>query len=298
MIYDTIIIGGGPAGLSAAMILGRCRRRVAVVDAGAPRNFASRGLHGFLSRDGVSPQELLRLGRNELISYSIEHRQIEAVGARCTGDGFTVSLADGEQLQSRTLLLATGVVDHLPDLPGMAELYGRGVFHCPYCDGWEVRDQPIAAYGRGKSGAGLAVSLKTWSADVVLCTDGRPFLHPPDLELLARNQVSVNRGKIERLEGVDGELARIVFSDGAVLERRALFFSTGQMQHSQLATELGCEFNEKGTVRTSLKQETRVDGLYVAGDACRDVQFAVVAAAEGAKAGVAINKRLQALERA
>jgi thioredoxin reductase len=295
-MYDVVIVGGGPAGLSAALILGRCRRRVIICDGGKPRNARSRGLHGFLTRDGIDPRELLRIGREQLRPYGVEIRDVQITHVECISGGFRSQVADGCCLESRKLLLATGVVDHLPRLEGIDQFYGTSVFHCPYCDGWEMRDQPLAAYGQGKSGAGLALSLKTWSRDVVLCTDGRARLRAHDRERLERHGVPVRQDRIERLEGRDGVLERIVFQGGEAILRRGIFFSTGQNEACDLAAKLGCQFAPQGTVRTNLLQETNVPGLYVAGDACKDVQLAIVAAAEGAKAGFAINTALQHAE--
>ncbi len=292
-MYDVIIVGGGPAGLSAALVLGRCRRKILVCDTGKPRNAASHGMHCYLTRDGIPPSEFLALGREELSRYGVECRDVEIRDACRDEHGFCVTLPDGARLNSRMLLVATGVCDHIPDIEGLRPLYGRSVFHCPYCDGWEVRDQPVAVYGKGKNGAGLALSLKTWTSDVVLVTGGPARIPREDSARLARYGVPVRAGRIARLEGTDGMLNRIVFRDGGELPRRALFFSTGQVQHSDFPLRLGCSFNRKGTVRTDLAGATNVPGLYVAGDASHDVQFVIVAAAEGAKAAVAINKALQ-----
>ena len=167
-MFDVIIVGAGPAGLSAALILGRCRRKVLVCDAGHPRNAASRALHGYLTRDGIEPAELLRIGREQLSPYkTVQMRSGEVTDARRAGKGFEITVND-EAIASRKLLLATGVVDHLPDIEGLKPLYGRSVFHCPYCDGWEQRDQPIAIYGREDRGAGLALELTGWSRDLVV----------------------------------------------------------------------------------------------------------------------------------
>lgn len=171
-MYDVIIVGGGPAGLSAATVLGRCRRSVLLCDDGRYRNAASHALHAFLTRDGIDPAELRRIGREQLNQYGVECRAVRVTAAGRTDGGFEVVLADDSRLAARHLLLATGVVDCIPAVEGMEHFFGAGVFHCPCCDGWEVRDQPLAAYGSGKDGAGLAASLKQWSADVVLCTDG------------------------------------------------------------------------------------------------------------------------------
>ena len=292
--YDVIIVGAGPAGLSAALILGRCRRSVLICDNDRPRNAASHALHGYLTRDGIHPREFRSIGRDQLKPYdTIEVCDVAATDARCQPDGrFQVVLADGTHLHSRKLLVATGVCDNLPDIPGVQDLYGRSVFHCPYCDGWEIRDQPIAIYGSGDRGVGLSLELTVWSRDLVLCTDGGSEIREHDRARLTRNGISVREEHIKALEGRDGILERIVFDGGEPLARRAMFFTTGQFQRSELAIRLGCEFNDKGTVRTGKYESTHLAGLYVAGDASRAVQWVIVAAAEGAEAAFAINTDL------
>jgi thioredoxin reductase len=291
-MYDVVIVGAGPAGLSAALILGRSRRRVLVCDTGKPRNAASNAMHGFLSRDGIPPREFLRIARDQLRQYeSVETRDVEVTSARCVDGRFLVALREGDPVSSRKLLIATGVVDNLPDIPGFAELYGRSIFHCPYCDGWEVRDRPLAIYGRGARGYGLSLELTGWSRDLVLCTDGPSELSHEELERLARHRIGVRTDRVTRLDG-DERLERIVFDRGEPLAREALFFTTGQTQQSFLAHDLGCEINEKGTVRTGKYEATHLPGLFVAGDASRAVQWVVVAAAEGAEAAFAINTDL------
>jgi len=292
-MYDAVIVGAGPAGLSAALILGRCRRRVLVCDTGRPRNAAAHAMHGYLTRDGVPPRKFLAIAREQLRQYeSVEIRDIEVVDATCRPDGrFTAVLADGSTHHARKLLIATGVVDNLPDIPGFRQLYGLSVFHCPYCDGWEMRDEPLAIYGRGARGLGLSLELTCWSRDLVLCTDGPSEIDAEGLARLARNGIRVREDRIVGLDGEDA-LDRIVFETGDPLARRALFFTTGQTQRSRLALGLGCEFNEKGTVRTGEYESTHLRGLYVAGDASRAVQWVVVAAAEGAEAAFSINSAL------
>jgi thioredoxin reductase len=288
-MYDVIVIGGGPAGLSAALILGRCRRRVLVCDTGKPRNAASRAMHGFLSRDGMAPREFLQIAREQMRQYdTVELRDVEVTAAECRGSRFQVTLADGSTLESRKLLIATGVVDNLPGIPGFAELYGKGVFHCPYCDGWEVRDQPLAIYGRGARGLGLSLELTGWSRDLVLCTDGPAEIPPDGLASLERHQITIREERVVRLDGGE-RLERVVFAGGDSIARSALFFTTGQTQQSELASKLGCVMTDKGTVSTGKYEATHLPGLFVAGDASRAVQWVVVAAAEGAEAAFAIN---------
>jgi thioredoxin reductase len=293
-MYDVIVVGAGPAGLSAALILGRCRRSVLVCDTGKPRNGASHALNGYLTRDGTSPREFLDIGRQELAKYdSVKLVAIGASAADCVAGGrFRVVLADGTVAFGRKLLIATGVVDNVPDIPGIRELYGTSVFHCPYCDGWEMRDQPLAIYGRGSRGLGLSLELTAWSADLVLCTDGPSEIDAEGLSRLARNGIAVREERVAALEGAGGILERVILEGADPLLRRAMFFTTGQFQQSELAVHLGCELNEKGTIATGKYETTHLPGLFVAGDASRAVQWVVVAAAEGAEAAFAINTDL------
>jgi len=293
-LYDVIVVGGGPAGLSAALVLGRCRRKVLVCDAGNPRNAASEAMHGFLSRDGVNPAEFLALAREEVKAYGVELRQETVMNAAGCSAGFDVELLDGPRFRARKLLLATGVVDRVPSLAGIEELYGKSVHHCPYCDGWEYADAAIAVYGRGASGTVLALRMKTWSKDIVLCSNGAAKLSAKEREQLKQHGIDVYEKRISRLEGTSGKLEQIVFEDGTCLPRRALFFSTGNVQRSKLPAAIGCTVTRKGQVKTSRGQRSSVKGVWVCGDAAEDTQYVIVAAAEGAKAAMGINQELQA----
>jgi thioredoxin reductase len=236
LMVDVVGIGGGPAGLSGPLMLGRCRRRVLLLDLGHPRNRRSDALHGYLTRDGIAPSQLLELGRAELEQYGVEQRPVGATGAHRAGDHYHVSLSDGGEEDARYLLIATGVVDDLPAIPGFDECYGRSIVHCPYCDGWERRDRALAAFGRGADVAGLALGLKTWSADLVVCTHGgrreRRWR-----ERLDRNGVRVRTEPIARLEHTGGALSGTC----SRRERRrgSAFFATGQHPQSSLAIALG-----------------------------------------------------------
>lgn len=295
--FDVIVIGAGPAGMSAALVLARCRHSVLVVDSGKPRNAAARGVHAYLTRDGISPLELRALGRQELRRYRVTVRAGEAVSAKGARGGFRVLLASGEALRSRGLVIATGVRDRIPDIPGLAPLYGKSVHHCPFCEGWEERDRPLAVYGKGKAGHGLALKLKAWSADVVLVSDGPSGLRSRPRRELEAEGIALLEERIAAVEGIRGRLRRIRFADGSTLERAAMFFATGHEQSCDLALQLGCSFTRSGAVRTGRGEKTCVPRLYVVGDASRDVQLSIFAAAEGVKAAVFLHAELDQMKR-
>jgi len=314
-MFDVVIAGGGTAGLSAALTLGRARRRVLVCGEGAPRNAPAAHAHGFFTRDGAAPSELLRIGRAQLGPYeSVQYREVAVADASRRGgcaegaltdeeigphgaaprDGhFAVTLGDGDVVQARRLLLATGVVDELPPIPGLAELWGTSVFLCPYCHGWEVRDEPLAVLGNGPLGGEQALLISQWSRDLVLCTNGPADLSGEDRRRLAARAIRVREGTIARLEGANGVLARIVFADGEVLPRRALALHPPQYQRSDLPAKLGCAFTRPFPgvefIQADARGDTGVPGVYAAGDAATPMQVVVGAAMSGATVAVAIN---------
>lgn len=288
---DVIIVGAGPAGLSAALVLGRIRRRVLVIDSREPRNAPSSASHSFFTQDGTPPSEILRIGREQLRPYEVEVLDAEAADAFREGEAFTVVLGDGSRRNARRLLLATGVVDPLPAIEGLRELWGKSVLHCAYCHGWEVRDQPLAVYANGDSAAEIVALVRCLSRDVVLCTDGPADLGD-DRALLDRNGIPIHEERIVRVDGKDGQLERIVFADGTGLPRRALFLPTLPRQHSDLPERLGCELTEIGLVKVNADGLTTVPGVYAAGDLALRRHSVVVASADGAIAGIAINHEL------
>lgn len=292
-MYDVTIIGAGPAGLSAALLLGRCMRKIILFDSGEYRNAYSHAMNGFISRDGTKPQEFIRLSRQDLSKYDILIQDKTIVKAQLKDGMFQVTDTDNKVYLSRRLLIATGVKDYWPQLPGIEPFNGKSVHHCPYCDGWESRNKALGAYGKNRDAVGLSLSLKTWSSDVTLYTDGTRRLRKEDLLLLEQNEIKVCTAAITRVEGKGTQLQRIILPTGQAMPCEALFFSTGTEQRSDLVKQLGCHFTQKGVVKTYKNQQTNIPGLYVAGDAARDMQLVIVAAAEGTKAGVAINKELQ-----
>jgi thioredoxin reductase len=291
MKVDVLIVGGGPAGLSAALILGRCHRKALLCDDGHQRNMASRAIHGLLGREGRSPAAFLDEARQELARYKlIAMRVTRVTDITRAGDEFEFACADGTTGIASKVLLATGLVDELPTLAGIELLYGVSVHHCLYCDGFEYAGKPVAAYGKGDKGAELAVMMKHWMADVVACSDGTEVSAHAKRKL-REYDIPLRLEPIQSLDGMNGELTNVVFQSGPDLPRAGLFFSTGCHQASDLSERLGCKRGPKGGVLTDPDtEETSVPGVYVAGDLSRDVLLVAVAIAEGAEAAVAINK--------
>jgi thioredoxin reductase len=291
--FDVVVVGGGPAGLSAALVLGRMRRRVLVVDTDSPANAVSNAMHGFLSHDGTPPAEVRRAGREQLRAYeTVEYRRLAARAARrLPAGGFEVDLEDGAEVAARRLVLAHGMRYGLPDLEGVAEVWGRHVFHCPYCHGWEVRDRAIAVYGRGDRAVHQALLLVSLSDDVVVLTDGDADLPAEQAERLAAAGVELMDGRVERIREEGGEL-RIVFTGRAALGRHALFIQPELALASDLAVSLGAALTEVGSVETDAAGQTSARGRYAAGDAGSTVQSVAVAAGSGARAAYAINAEL------
>ena len=277
--------------MSAALILGRARRKVLVCDAGKPRNRTAREMHGYLTREGIGPLDFLRRGRSELRRYDgvrLVHGLV--ADARASKNGFEVQLASGKRFAARKLLLATGLTDELPPMAGVNRLLGKSVFQCPYCHGWEARGAPVVVYGRGERAMEMARALTAWTSDLAVCAEGG--LGRADRAALSRNGVHVEDESIARLESNGERLEAVVLSSGKRLPCRFLFFNTPSRQQSDLARRLGCSFTANGGVRCGKYESTDVPGVYVAGNAIKDVHLVVAAAAEGARAALGINKAL------
>jgi thioredoxin reductase len=291
--WDVVIAGAGPAGLSAALILGRARRRVLLCDTGTPRSWAAKEMHAYLSRDRIAPEEFRTLARGEVLRYpGVRFLPEEVRTARRRGLGFEVRIGDGRVVRARKLLIATGVFDMLPRIPGIEPLFGSSVFQCPYCDGWEMRGRRIVAYGKGRRGYEMARALTAWTDDIVLCSNGRTALGRAERAHLAGNGIPLVEKRIERLDASGGKLRAVVFRDGEVLRCQALFFDTPSRSQSSLAESLRCRFARHGGILCGQYEATSVPGVFVAGNIIRDVQLSIVAAAEGARAAFGINRAL------
>ncbi len=292
-IWDVIIVGAGPAGSSAAMVLARMRRKVLIIDDSRPRNQLSHGMHNYLSRDGMLPTEFLKLAHGELQGYGVKHICARATTARRLGEhGFEVWDGANNKYLTKRLLLATGVCDIVPDIPGMEAMWGKGVYHCPFCDGYELCDKNIGLYAKRYNGFGMAMALKQLSTSVTLFTDGRGYLSAEQRRQLEGRGIKVVSTKVTELSCSNDRLTCVTLQDGSSTPCDAVFVHNGHRVNNELLVQLGARMSSKGAAITNRKQQCSIPGLYVAGDAAIDMHFVVVAAAEGAKAGVTIHDDL------
>jgi thioredoxin reductase len=287
--YDVVIVGGGAAGLSAALVLGRARRRVAVIDAGSPRNAPAAHMHGYLSRDGVPPAELLAAGRSEVSGYGVEI--IDDVVVRID-PGFAVHLGAGHVLAARRIVVATGIGDELPDIPGVRERWGRDLLHCPYCHGWEVRDQPLGVLGSNPAAILHAQLVRQWSDDVTY------FAHthepaPAEAAALDARGIRVVYGEVARLVVEDDQLTGVELTDGNVVPRAAVFVRPINAPHpGDLLTQLGCDLDGDGFAVVDRTGRTSLSGVWGVGNAVDSRAQVITAAGAGSAAAIAINADL------
>jgi thioredoxin reductase len=287
-MYDVVIVGGGPAGLAAALVLGRARRRVVVVDAGEPRNAVAHESHGFLTRDGAPPAELVRLGRAEVARYGVELLSDRVVEVT---PGFTARLASGAVLATRELLVTAGVRDELPDVPGVAELWGGDVHFCPYCHGYEVRDEQVGVLAAGPAGVLKALMVKAWAPDLVLFSTGYEPT-PEERSRLAARDIPVEQAKATRLTTTNGRLTGVELADGTTVPRSSVFVNPTFVPTDTLLTSLGCALTDKGWVHTDAEGRTSVPHVWAAGNVVDPKAQLISAAGAGAATAVALNTTL------
>ncbi len=290
--FDVIVVGGGPAGLSAALTLARAGRRTAVVDSGEYRNQPATNAHGILTRDGTSPEDLRRLGREEVRGYGgtlVERRVTDAT----LDDGtFRLALDDDSSITARALIVATGVVDELPDIPGVREAWGVGVIHCPYCHGAEHRGEPTAVMGRGESTYHLARLLRGWTDDITVVTNGPEDLDDEQERQLESEGTRIVRSRVTGLRVVGAAVEAVEFEDGEVLQCTAFYLKPPQRFASPLAERLGARVNDEGRIEADPDGRTGVPGLFVAGDIVNRAQQVATAIGGGVWAGIAANHDL------
>ncbi len=295
--YDVVVMGGGPAGLAGALILGRARRSVLVIDAGEPRNAPASAVHGFLSRDGTSPRDLAEIGRAEVLRYGGRIVKGRAISAAPAGSGFTVAFDDGRQVGARRLLVTTGLVDELPDVAGVRELWGRDVVHCPYCHGWEVRDRAIGILGSGPMAVHQTMLFRQLSADVALFVHTAPAPTPEEAEQLAARDIKVITGQVESLEIEGDRLTGVRLRDGTVFPRQTVAVGPYFAARSDVLVGLGLELTTHPTgmgeyIAADPTGLTAVPGVWVAGNVNDLSAQVLAAAAAGVRAGATINADL------
>ena len=289
--YDVVVIGGGAAGLSAALVLSRARRDVAVVDAGKPRNAPAAHMHGFLSRDGLPPSDLLTAGHAEIEAYGAHLIPGTVAEVYRTDVGFRIELAGAAPLTARRVLVTTGLRDEYLDIPGTRERWGRDLLHCPYCHGYEVRDQPLGVLGGTPNAVEHALLVRQWSADVIYFphTDA---LTTDDASRLAARGIQVVGGVVERLVVVDDVLQGVALVDGPIVRRSAVFVRPRLVPNTDLLASLGADLDDRGWVVADREGRTSSAGVYVAGNAANPRAQVITAAGEGSAAAIAINADL------
>lgn len=295
--YDAVIVGGGAAGLSAATTLARALRSVLVIDSGAPRNAPAAGVHGYLSRDGMNPVELLAAGRSEVLSYGGTVLDGEAVSARRMPSGFEVVLGDSRRVFGRRLLVTTGLTDELPPIDGLREQWGQGVVHCPYCHGWEIRGQRIGVLGTGPLSIHQALMFRQWSPDITLFLNDTVSPTDEEWEKLAARSVRVVEGAVASVDSVDGVLAGVSLREGSSFSVEALAVGSRMEARSELLESLGLasQVHPSGAgrfIETDAMGATAVPGVYAAGNVSNLMAQVITAASEGVMAGARINADL------
>jgi thioredoxin reductase len=295
--YDVVVIGGGAAGLNGALMLGRARRSVAVIDAGEPRNAPAEGVHGLLGREGMPPSELLERGRAEVRQYGGHVVSGTVGGAKASEGGFTVTLDDGREVGARRLLVTTGLVDRLPEIEGLREHWGRNVVHCPYCHGWEVRDRPIGVVATGPMSVHGALLFRQWTADLVLFThdQGRPT--DEEVEKLEARGVRIVDGAIERVEAEGDRITGVRLASGELVERDVLAVASRMEARAGFLEDLGLVPVEHPSgmgvhLAADAMGRTEVAGVWAAGNVADLSAQVGNAAAAGAMAGAQINMEL------
>ncbi len=291
--FDVIIIGGSYAGLAAAMALGRALRNVLVIDAGHPCNSQTPHSHNFLTNDGKTPKEIAGLAKQQVQKYGTVHF-VEgfAVAGKKTKTGFAIQTQAGEVFTSGKLVLATGIKDIMPSIPGFAESWGISVLHCPYCHGYEVRHQRTGIIANADAGFEIASLISNWTNDLTLYTNGKSTLTDLQQAKLEQHQISIVEAEIDRLENKNGYVENIVFKNGATASVKAIYTRLLFVQHSSIPQELGCEITQDGYVKTDSAQKTSVQGVYACGDNSTRMRTVANAVSMGTITGFMVNREL------
>ncbi|KQO00661.1 NAD(P)/FAD-dependent oxidoreductase [Paenibacillus sp. Leaf72] len=292
-LMDVAIIGGGPAGMSAALVLGRARKKVIVIDEERPRNRVTQESHGFLTRDGIKPSELRQIAREQISVYpSVQFENDTAVAVTGSDGEFIISTAKGLTFGAKKLLFAVGMKDIPLAIEGLTDVYGKSAFVCPYCDGWEMRDRKLVIIANGDSALHFAKTIAGWTSQYTICTDGPDEMTNEQREELRRHDVPVYASKIQRIEAENGNVHQVVLEDGSMIACGGIFFVPKLVIGSDLPQALGCEMTEAGAVVVDDVGKTAVPGIYSAGDAASPKYQVVTAASMGSMAAISINSEL------
>ncbi|WP_075619591.1 NAD(P)/FAD-dependent oxidoreductase [Paenisporosarcina indica] len=290
---DCTVIGGGPAGLNATLVLGRARRNVVLVDSNEARNKVTQEAHGFITRDGVKPSELRELAHQEFRKYkTIESMEDKVVEIMKGNESFTIKTEKGQEWLTRKVILATGVKEEFPNIPNLRDYYGKSIFNCPYCDGWELRDQPLAVFGIVDYTLHMTEVLRNWSQDLVVFTNGEE-LSKIQAEKFKKLQVQVETNPVRLLKGSDGMLHSIELENGQIVERSGGFVTPELVQSTELGMALGVKLTDQGGHQCDHAGKTEIHGLFVAGEASTIYPSQlIIAAGSGAETAMAVNVEL------
>jgi thioredoxin reductase len=295
MLFDCAIIGGGPAGLNAALVLGRARRNTILFDNNNPRNAVTQESHGFITRDGIKPNEFREIADKEIGKYpSVVIQKKEVTSVIKNNQLFELVTSENELYQSKNIIISSGVKDVLPNIENISDYYGKSLFNCPYCDGWELRDKPLVVIIDDQvQGFHFIQTIYNWSKDLVVCTNGRPFQNSEQKRLIHKKGIKIMENKIINFVGKDGQMEKIIFENGERVNRKGGFVLPQLIQSSNFAKQLGCEYNSLGGISTDSYGRTNIHGVYAAGDASviAPAQL-IIAAAEGLRAAVGVNRDL------
>ncbi|WP_257352052.1 NAD(P)/FAD-dependent oxidoreductase [Pseudalkalibacillus decolorationis] len=292
MILDCAIIGGGPAGLNAALVLGRAKRKVILFDNDQPRNAVTQESHGFITRDGVSPREFRALAHQDISKYpSVKIKKSKIVEVKKESSSmFNLITHEGKSFLCRKIIVATGLKESLPNVNGIRDYYGKSIFSCPYCDGWELREQPLVLISENKHVSHMAKVIYQWSKDLVVCTNGNKIIPETEQQLLKRKGIRIKEERIIHLRGSDGKLEKVVFEDGTEMERTGGFVTTELGQFNDLASALGCKMSKNGGIIADDLGRTNVQDVYAAGDtSLSGPSQLIISAAQGVRAAMGVN---------
>jgi thioredoxin reductase len=299
MLFDCVIIGGGPAGLNAALVLGRARRNVLLFDNNSPRNAVTHESHGFITRDGISPSEFRKIAHQDIAKYaSVQWKQQKIVNISKESNGsFQLVNEIGEKFQSRKIILATGLKENLPSVNGILDYYGKSLFSCPYCDGWELKDKPLMVISENEHVFHMAKTVYNWSKDLIVCTNGKPILTIEQKDILHSKNIQVYEQIITALDGSNGMIEKIVFEGGTAVNRSGGFITPQWIQASAFGEALDCELNPMGGIITDSFGRTNIAGVFAAGDTSVIAPSQlIIAAAEGSRAAIGVNTDLTQAE--